>query len=204
MRFESPGLLGFFKAIAPLAGILLLMFLVKMDYDEIVYRLGRADWLYVAIGAAFFLALLSVPAFRLFKEYRTWKVLCLPFHIVQDPFIDVDLKEESYGDVFLDGGYRIKRAATFASRGGVIVRKAAYPKLFPTFEIGWDAITHILFIAAGTDCRFGSDPYGVARITLGLAEEFVLVLPWRGDFNTHIPDRIGLRNENFVGKDTKG
>lgn len=202
MRFESTGLLHFLKALA-LIGAWVLFFYV--DYDDLVelpYYIGKLDLLFVAFVTGIVVILLSVPATRLLKEYRAWKVLTAPFRIVDDPFIDVDLKEESYGELLLEGGYRIKRVATFASERGVIVRKAAYPKLFPTFEIKWGEVSNVYFVGTAIDERFGSDPFGVARVTLKIAEELILVLPWRKQFNVFLPDGIGLQFENHVGKCT--
>ena len=78
------------------------------------------------------------------------------------------------------------------------MRKAAYPKMFPTFEIGWDQISNIYFVGLEKDSDFGPDPLGIARITLNFAEEFVLVLPWRRQFNQYIPDHIGLQKESLI------
>lgn len=194
MRFESPGLLHFLKGLALVAAYVLFFF-VDWDFDEIVYQLRNVDWLYTSFFGGILLVLIGVPALRLLREYRIWRVLYQPFRLIQDPFIDVDLKEESYGELVVENGNKIKRAAIFVSKNGVIVRKAAYPKLFPTFEITWDQISNIYFAALEANERFGPDPFGVARVTLKFAEEFILVLPWRGRFNSYIPDRIGLQEE---------
>jgi len=197
MRFESPGLLHFLKGLA-IVGAYVLYFFVDWDIDELVYQFRRIDWLYATFYAGIPLILIGIPAFRLLREYKIWRVLYQPFRVIQDPFIDVDLKEESYGDIVLENGYTKKRAAIFVSKNGVIVRKAAYPKLFPTFEISWVQISNIYFAALQANERFGSDPFGVARVTLAFAEELILVLPWRRRFNSYIPDRIGLQKESLV------
>ena len=198
MKFEPQGLLGFLRATLPLVGLWLFFYLMKTDFDEIAYQIERADWVYVALWAGVILILFGVPAYRLFVEFRIWKVLRSPFRIIDDPYLDVDMNEDSYGEVVLRNGRLIKHAAINATATGVIVRKAAYPKLFPTFEIDWDQISNIYFAALTPNERFGTDPFGAARVTLSFAEEFVLVLPWRKGFNVHIPDRIGVQCESLV------
>lgn len=197
MRFEAPGLLHILKALA-IIGAWVLFWRFGFDIAELRYQFSKIDW----VRASFFitpaLLLLGIPAWRLFREYRVWKVLYQPFRVIDDPFIDVDLKEESYGHVVLRNGKLVKRAATFASRSGVIVRKSAYPKMFPTFEIAWDQISNIYFAELQKNDESGPDPLGVARVTLGFAEDFVLVLPWRKRFNEYIPDHIGVQNESLI------
>ncbi|MEM9335231.1 MAG: hypothetical protein AAGA33_10300, partial [Pseudomonadota bacterium] len=96
------------------------------------------------------------------------------------------------------GGYTIKHAAVFASESGLIVRKAAYPKLFPTFEIAWDQISNIYFVKMYREEAHGTDPRGVARVTLSFAEEFVMVLPWRKRFNRFVPESVGFQRESVM------
>ncbi len=198
MKFEPQGLLGLLKSVLPLFGLWLFFYLMKTDFEEIAYQIEQTDWLYVALWTGAILILIGVPAYRLYLEYRIWTVLRSPFHIIRDPFLDVDMNEDSYGAVVLQNGRVIKHAAINATATGVIVRKAAYPKLFPTFEIRWDQISNIYFAALTPNEKFGSDPFGAARVTLSFAEEFVLVLPWRKGFNADIPDRIGVQYESLV------
>ena len=200
MRFETPGLLHILKGLALVGAYGAFWFFFRIDWnvDELRYQLSRIDWAYATIFIVPILLLLGATAWRLLREYRIWKILYRPFRIINDPFIDVDLKEESYGAVILKNGNIIKRAATFASRSGIIVRKAAYPKMFPTFEISWDQISNIYFAALDSNEEFGPDPLGIARVTLDFAEEFILVLPWRRQFNKYIPDHIGLQNESLT------
>jgi len=194
MRFETLGLLHVLKALA-LIGAAVLYWRFGFDFSELIYQFGEIDWVYASFFIAPILLLLGIPASRLLREYRIWKTLCRPFRVIDDPFIDVDLKDESYGHVFLENGNTVKRAATFASRSGVIVRKAAYPKMFPTFEITWDQISNINFVGLHQDDEFGSDSLGAARVTLDFAEEFILVLPWRSGFDQYIPDHIALQKK---------
>ncbi len=166
------------------------------NFSELAYQFSKIDWVYASFLIVPIAFLFSVPTWRLLREYRIWKILHQPFRIIDDPFIDVDLKEESYGHVVLENGNMVKRAATFASRSGVIVRKAAYPKMFPTFEITWDQISNIYFVEGQQYSEFGSDSIGMARVTLNFAEEFILVLPWRGGFKQHIPQHIAYETKN--------
>jgi hypothetical protein len=197
MRIETPGLLHVLKGLA-LVGAYVLFWRFGFNFSELTYQLSKVNW----VSASFFivpvLLLLSIPAWRLWREYRIWKVLYQPFHVIDDPFIDVDLKEESIGDAVLANGHTVKQTATFASRSGVVVRKAAYPKMFPTFEITWDQVSNVYF-AEMQDTKFGSDSLGMARVTLNFAEEFVLVLPWRERFNQYLPEHIGLQKETLIG-----
>lgn len=197
MRFETPGLLHVLKALA-IIGAYVLFWRFGFDLSELTYQFSKIDWVNASFLIMPVLLLLGIPAWRLLREYRIWKVLYQPFRVIDDPFIDVDLKEESYGHVVLRNGIVVKRAATFASRSGVIVRKAAYPKMFPTFEITWDQISNIYFAELQKNDDFGHDPLGPARVTLNFAEEFVLVLPWRRRFNEYIPDHIGFQSESHI------
>lgn len=194
MRFETLGLLHVLKVLV-LVGAYVLFWRFGFDFSELMYQFGQIDWGYASFFIAPILLLLGVPAWRLLREYRIWKTLQKPFRVIDDPFIDVDLKDEAYGHVFLENRNCVKRAATFASKSGVIVRKAAYPKMFPTFEIAWDQISNINFIGQQQDDEFGTDSLGAARVMLDFANEFTLVLPWRSGFNQYIPDHIGLNTE---------
>ncbi len=200
MRFETLGLLHVLKALALIgAYVLFVLFLeIGFDYSELKYQFGNIDWFTVSFLVAPILLLLGIPAWRLLREYRIWKVLYQPFRLIDDPFIDVDSKEESYGHVVFRNGNTVKRAAIFASKSGVIVRKAAYPRMFPTFEIEWDQISNIYFAEMQKDASFGPDSLGLARVTLDFAEEFVLLLPWRKRFNQFVPERIGLQVESLI------
>ncbi len=178
MRFTPLGILGFLGLIAPFVGLWFLFQLLQLDWDEFTFRVSRLDWLYVAVGAGVLAILFVPPFFRLYKEYRAWRIIQAPFKVVDDPFIDVDIAEESYGELYLAQASRIKEVAIFVSE------------------------SNIHFAALIKNQRFGADPLGAARVTLGFAEEFVLVLPWRKRFNAFIPARIALQEESLVGKGT--
>ena len=200
MRIDTPGYLHFLQALVLIAAYYV-FFIADWEYADLVYYWYRIDWLMFWIIAVPIVALLSIPAWRLFREYRAWKVLCQPFRIDHDPFIDVDLEEEAFGDIVFRDGHTIRYTAIFASKSGLIVRKAAYPKLFPTFEIAWDQVSNIYFVKLYRDDKHGTDPRGVARVTLNFAEEFVLVLPWRKRFNRFVPDAIGFQRESLMSAD---
>lgn len=195
------GILGFLRIAALLVAPWLLLRLMDFDLDEFVYQVSRLNWIHVAIGAGVLASLFGIPLYRLFREFKIWKLVQEPFEHLEDPFIDVDITEESYGEMYLAADRRIKDVAIFASDKGLTVRKAAYPKLFPTFRIPWKAISNIYFAGMVKNKQFGKDRLGAARVTLAFAEEFILVLPWRERFNGLVPDRIGFQEEMLVAKD---
>ena len=197
MRIDPPGYLHFLQAIV-FIGAWYLFFWSDWEYDDLVYYWHRMDWLMFWVIAGPVLVILCWPLWGLLREYRAWKILCQPFHIDKDPFIDLDLEEEAFGDIIFRDGHMIKHAAVFASKSGLIVRKAAYPKLFPTFEISWDQVSNIYFVKMYREEQHGTDPRGVARVTLSFAQEFVLVLPWRKRFNRFVPDSIGFQRESVM------
>lgn len=200
MRREPASIGMLLKVIAPFAAIwAVYWFLVQREpLQELKYQLGRLDPWYVALAAVFVALLFVPPLLRLIRERRIWMVLKEPFELVRDPFIDIDMHEEAYGPVLLSPSTRIKHVAIAARREDIIVRKAAYPKLFPTFRIGWKDIRNVYFVATDNAEITGKDDVGMARITLSFAEETVLVLPWRRKFNMFIPPSAGLQEESFV------
>ncbi|MEM6514283.1 MAG: hypothetical protein AAF660_14835 [Pseudomonadota bacterium] len=197
MRIDTPGYLHFLQALL-LVAAWYVFFKLDWEWADVVYYWYRTDWLVVAVIATPILAILCWPLVGLYREYRAWKILCQPFDIDSDPFIDVDLEKEAYGDILFRDGYSISHTAIFASKTGLIVRKAAYPKLFPTFEIRWEQVSNIYFVKMYRDKKHGTDSRGVARVTLSFAEEFVMVLPWRKRFNRHVPDTIGFQRESVM------
>ncbi len=197
MRIDTPGYLHFLQGVAIL-GAWYLFFWSDWEFDDLVYHWYRIDWLKVSVIAVPVLAVLSWPLFGLWREYRAWKILCQPFALDPDPFIDLDLEAEAFGDIIFRDGHTIKHTAIYASKSGLIVRKAAYPRLFPTFEIHWDQVSNIYFVRLYRDERHGTDSRGVARVTLNFAEEFVLVLPWRKRFNRFVPESIGFQRESLM------
>ncbi len=199
MRIDTPGYLHFLLALAML-GAWYLFSWSGLEYSDLVYYWYRMDWLAFWVVAGPVLAILSLPLWGLYREYRAWKVLCQPFEIDSDPFIDLDLEAEALGDIVFRGGFTIRHAAIFVSKTGVIVRKASYPKLFPTFEITWDQISNIYFVKLYRQQKHGTDARGVARVTLNFARDFVLVLPWRKRFNRFVPETIGFERESMLPK----
>ena len=200
MRLEASGFLHVLMGLAVFAGLGLLLFVEFDDLVNLPSTLRTLNWIPIGLIAGIVLLILGVPSLRLLKEYRAWKILSTPFMIDDDPVIDVDLEKEAIGHLFFEGGYPVKQVATFAAESGILVRKAPYPKLFPSFEIDWKDISHIFFASAATDHKFGSDAIGAARISLDFAEDFVLVIPWRGNFNLLVPDRIGFTTQDFSEK----
>ena len=198
MRFEPFKAVDFLKFLALVVGLYLLHTFLTQSYpiDHLKYQLRLFDPLYLAF-AVFVLAALFTPAFvRLYRERRLWLVLIEPFEAIDDPFIDIDISSEMYGSVQLSSTHTIKHVATYASRHGVIVRKAAYPRFFPTFRIPWSMISNVYFVAGGKVPAYGKDLLGIARLTLSFAEETVLIVPWRKRFNAFVPDATGLQTED--------
>lgn len=198
MRLEPFRVVDILKWLGFFAGLYLLHTFLTERYplDSLKYQLRLFDPLYLAFGV-FALAALFVPALaRLYRERKIWLVLSEPFERVEDPFIDIDLEEEMYGAVQLSPRTAIKHIATHATKGGITVRKAAYPKLFPTFVIPWSVLSNVYFVAGGTNPVQGKDLLGVARITLSFSEETILIIPWRKRFNAFVPDNIGLQVED--------
>ncbi|MEM8817197.1 MAG: hypothetical protein AAGE85_15330 [Pseudomonadota bacterium] len=200
MRREPASLWGLLKAVLPLAGIwVVYWFLGQRDpLAELSDRLSRLDPYYVVFFTLIAGLVLLPPLFRLVRERRIWMVLKQPFAPVENPFIDIDMHEEAYGHVLLGPRVKIKHVAIAAGKDSIVVRKAAYPKLFPTFEIGWKDVSNVYFVATDNSDLTGEDDVGVARITLGFAEETVLVLPWRQRFNALIPASAGFQEESVV------
>lgn len=198
MRLEPFRVVDILKLLGIIAGLYLLRVFVTERYplESLKYQLSLFDPLYLAFGV-FALAVLFVPTFvRLYRERRIWLVLSEPFEPVENPFIDIDLTQEMYGAVQLSPDTAIKHIATHVNRRGITVRKAAYPKFFPTFVIPWSAIINVYFVAGGTNPVQGKDPIGVARITLSFSEETILIIPWRKRFNAFVPENIGLQLED--------
>lgn len=206
MRREPVSIGTLLKVIAPFAAIgVVYWFLTRREpLEELKYELSRLDPLYVALAGVFVVLLFVPPILRLVRERRIWMVLKEPFELVRDPFIDIDMHEEAYGHVMLSPSTRIKHVAVAARKDDIVVRKAAYPKLFPTFRIAWKDIRNVYFVAAYNSEVTGEDDIGMARITLSFAEETVLVLPWRRNFNSLIPPSAGLQEESFVQRSADG
>ena len=186
------------KWLGIIAGLYLLrVFLTERDpLESLKYQLSLFDPVYLAFGVFTLVALFTPTLLRLYRERRIWLVLSEPFETVEDPFIDIDLKEEMYGAVQLSPETMIKHIATHVSKQGVTVRKAAYPKLFPTFMIPWSDVSNVYFVAGGTNPVQGKDLLGIARITLSFSEETILIVPWRKRFDAFVPDNIGLQFED--------
>lgn len=198
MRLEPFRVFDVLKLLGFVAGLYLLHTFVTERYpiDHLRYQLSLFDPLYLAFGV-FALVVLFVPTFiRLYRERRIWLVLSEPFERVEDPFVDIDLKEEMYGAVQLSPRTAIKHIATHVTKHGITVRKAAYPKLFPTFLIPWIVVSNVYFVAGGRNPAQGRDPLGIARITLSFSEETILIVPWRKRFSAYVPDSVGLQIED--------
>ncbi len=200
MRREPVSIGLLLKIVAPFVAIWVVYWFIgqREPLEELKYQLSRLDPWYVALATVFVSLLFVPPLLRLIRERRIWMVLKEPFQLVRDPFIDIDMHEEAYGHVMLSPDTRIKHVAVAARKDDIIVRKAAYPKLFPTFRIAWKDVRNVYFVAAYNTEVTGKDDVGMARITLSFAEETVLVLPWRRKFNTFIPPSAGLQQESFV------
>ena len=198
MRFEPIRALDILKFLALVLGLYLLHTFLTERYplDHLKFQLSLFDPLYLAFGAFVLVALFTPTLLRLYRERRLWVVLAEPFEPVEDPFIDLDVKEEMYGPVQLSPTQVIKHVATHVSKHGVIVRKAAYPKLFPTFRIPWSMISNVYFVAGGDVPLYGKDKLGMARITLSFSEETILIVPWRKRFNAFVPDSVGVQIED--------
>ena len=102
-----------------------------------------------------------------------------------------------YGAVQLSPVAAIRHVATHVGKHGITIRKAAYPKFFPTFLVPWTMVSNVYFVAGGTNPVQGKDLLGVARITLSFSEETILIVPWRKRFNAFVPDSIGLQVEDL-------